>query len=59
LTVARYVAPCGDVTVSGVWINMPYLRHTMEKLGIEIQFDRRKEYKVRPSALAFSFFEIN
>lgn len=40
-----YVQPSGDVGLTGLIVQSPFVRGTLEKLGITPRFDQRREYK--------------
>ncbi len=40
-----WMQPMGSVMITGVSIQMPFLRGVLDKIGIEPQFFQRKEYK--------------
>ena len=40
-----WLQPSGDVDVTGVSLESPYLRDSFDLLGLEPQFDQREEYK--------------
>ena len=31
-----YLAPCGDVNLVGVWLNAPFLKNSLDKIGVEL-----------------------
>jgi protease-4 len=45
-----WLQPSGDFAVTGLSLQSPYLRQALEQIGIEPQFDQRREYK---GAIAF------
>ncbi len=40
-----YLQPSGDIGFNGLMIASPFIRGTLDKLGVEPQMDHRKEYK--------------
>jgi protease-4 len=40
-----WLQPSGDVSLTGVIVETPFVRGALEKLGIEPRFDARREYK--------------
>ncbi len=40
-----WLQPMGSVMIAGVNLQIPFLRKTLDKIGIEPQFFKRKEYK--------------
>ncbi|MGF1611248.1 MAG: S49 family peptidase [Kiloniellales bacterium] len=45
-----WLQPSGDFAVTGLSLESPYLRAALEEIGVEPQFDQRREYK---SAVSF------
>jgi protease-4 len=46
-----WLQPFGDVGIIGMRADVPFLRGTLDKLGIEPRFDHRSEYKTAMNAL--------
>lgn len=46
-----WMQPLGIVTISGVSAEIPFMRGTLDKLGVEPQFFQRKEYKTAYESL--------
>ena len=40
-----YLQPSGDIGFNGLMLASPFIRGTLDKLGVEPQIDHRKEYK--------------
>ncbi len=45
-----YIQPSGDVGLTGLELSSPFLRGTLDKLGVEPQFAQRYEYKDAPNS---------
>lgn len=41
----RWMQPMGNVMISGMNVEMPFLREVLDKIGVTPQFFQRKEYK--------------
>ena len=46
-----WLQPLGDVGLSGLSAEVPFLRGTLDRLGIEARFDHRSEYKTAMNTL--------
>jgi protease-4 len=46
-----WMQPMGQITLSGFHAEVPYLKSTLEKLGIEAQIFQRKDYKTAPESI--------
>ena len=43
-----WVQPVGLVSLSGIRIEQPYFNETLEKIGVEMEMEQRKEFKTAP-----------
>ncbi len=46
-----WLQPYGDVGITGIRVEIPFLRGTLDTLGIAPRFDHREEYKTAANAL--------
>lgn len=51
-----YIQPSGDVGLTGVMVEQPFLAGTLEKIGVEPYFSQRYEYKTAPNLFTESGF---
>jgi protease-4 len=42
------VQPAGQVSLNGIYIEQPFIKETLDKIGVEAQIYQRKEYKTAP-----------
>jgi protease-4 len=46
-----WLQPSGDLGLTGLLADVPFLRGTLDKLGVQPRFDQRKEYKTALNSL--------
>ena len=51
-----YIQPSGDVGLTGLQLTAPFVRGTLDKIGVQPQFSQRYEYKNAPNTFTDTAF---
>ena len=51
-----YIQPSGDVGLTGLHVTSPFVRGTLDKIGVQPQFSQRYEYKNAPDTFTDTAF---